>query len=158
MHSSLILWFHGDGTKWRHFYSRIIHLLSYLNKLILHCNSLTPTIKVVEMLTYVAKHHWNLNLCCLIDFLREGCTSWEWLIRKLRAEVLDWVFYLCQLDASLQELLKHLKHFLASFDIISISINRTSFQVKCFLDGQRNLNRYMFHTWALKLVTLQCCF
>lgn len=123
----------------------IICEYSYLNKPILHCNSLTHTIKIVEMLTMLtnvemAKHHWNLNLCCLIDFVREGCTSWEWLIRKLRAEVLSWVFYHCQLDASLQEL-KHLRHFLAAFDIISILINR-----------------YMFHTWALKPVTLQCCF
>lgn len=53
----------------------IIYEYSYRNKLILHCNSLTHTIKTVEMLTYMAKHHWNLNLGCLIDFLREGCTS-----------------------------------------------------------------------------------
>lgn len=60
----------------------IIGEYSYLNKPILHCNPLTRTIKTIEMLTYMAKHHWNWNLCCLTDFFREGCTSGEWLIRK----------------------------------------------------------------------------
>lgn len=55
----------------------------YLNKPILHCNSLTYTIKTVEMLTYMAKHHWNLNLCSLIDFIRE----WLYLLRMINQKL-----------------------------------------------------------------------
>jgi len=56
----------------------IISEYSYLSEIILHSYFLTHTVTIVEILTYMPKYRWNLNLSCFTDFPR----GWLYVLSK----------------------------------------------------------------------------